>query len=307
MTEDAYAVRADVLKEKLYGMAWLYLGSQSLAVDAVDEAVYRGLRACGKLREERYFDTWLTRILINVCHAELRRHKREVAMDELPETAQEAAPAAAAKSGPRIVAITACPTGIAHTYMAAEALEKEGKELGIDQIGCVYVASVVEGGSASEAGIRKGDVILEIDGLKINDAATLQEQIARHRPNDKVKLSVKRGGDVKQFDVTLRNKAGKTELITRESVDVVEALGGKFADAGTKLCRELDIRGGVQVVGIKNGGILARARVREGFVITHINDTPVYSLSDMERMTEKIRSIDGIYPDGRSASYTLVE
>ncbi|WP_294472243.1 sigma-70 family RNA polymerase sigma factor [uncultured Intestinimonas sp.] len=89
MTEDAYAVRADVLKEKLYGMAWLYLGSQSLAVDAVDEAVYRGLRACGKLREERYFDTWLTRILINVCHAELRRNKREVAVAELPETAQE--------------------------------------------------------------------------------------------------------------------------------------------------------------------------------------------------------------------------
>ena len=89
MTEDAYAVRADALKEKLYGMAWLYLGSQSLAVDAVDEAVYRGLRSCGKLREERYFDTWLTRILINVCNAELRRRRREVAMAELPETAQE--------------------------------------------------------------------------------------------------------------------------------------------------------------------------------------------------------------------------
>ena len=197
--------------------------------------------------------------------------------------------------------------GIMFRPVDQDFLDTEGKELGIDQIGGVYVASVVEGGSASEAGIRKGDSMFEIDGLKINDAATLQEQIARHRPNDKVKLSVKRGGDVKQFDVTLRNKAGKTELITRESVDVVEALGGKLADAGTKLCRELDIRGGVQVVGIKNGGILARARVREGFVITHINDTPVYSLSDMERMTEKIRSIDGIYPDGRSASYTLVE
>ena len=89
MTQQDYAVRADALKEKLYGMAWLYLGSQSLAVDAVDEAVYRGLRSCGKLREERYFDTWLTRILINVCHAELRRHRREVAVAELPETAQE--------------------------------------------------------------------------------------------------------------------------------------------------------------------------------------------------------------------------
>ena len=142
-----------------------------------------------------------------------------------------------------------------------------------------------------------------------NDDAhrTLQEQIARHRPNDTVKLSVKRDGDVKQIEVTLRNKAGKTELMTKEDVDVVEALGGKFADAGTKLCRELEIKGGVQVVGIKADGILARARVKQGFVITHINDRPVYSFSDMQRMTEKVRSIDGVYPNGRSASYMLVE
>ncbi len=77
---------------------------------------------------------------------------------------------------------------------------------------------------------------------------------------------------------------------------MVEVLGGKFADAGAKLCRELDIKGGVQVVGIKADGILARARVKQGFVITHINDRPVYSLSDMERMTDKVRSIDGSYP-----------
>ena len=49
------------------------------------------------------------------------------------------------------------------------------------------------------------------------------------------------------------------------------------------------------------------ARVKQGFVITHINDRPVYSLSDMERMTDKVRSIDGIYPNGRAASYVLVE
>ena len=69
----------------------------------------------------------------------------------------------------------------------------------------------------------------------------------------------------------------------------------------------LDIRGGVQVVGIKADGILARARVKQGFVITHINDRPVYSVADMQRMDEKVRSIDGIYPNGRAASYTLVE
>ncbi len=197
--------------------------------------------------------------------------------------------------------------GIMFRLVDQDFLDSEGKELGIKELGGIYVASVVEGGSASEAGIRKGDIILSIDGVKVNDSATVQELIARRRPNDKVKISVKRDGDVKQIDVTLRNKAGKTELITKEDVDVVEALGGKFADAGTKLCRELDIRGGVQVVGVKSDGILARARVKQGFVITHINDRPVYAVSDLERMTEKVRSIDGIYPNGRSASYMLVE
>ena len=157
--------------------------------------------------------------------------------------------------------------GIRYGIVDQDFIDNMGEETGIKELGGAYVSSVVEGGSASEAGIRKGDVILDIDGVKINDNATLSEQIGRRRPNDKVKLSVKRDGKVKQIDVTLRNKAGKTELITKEDVDMVEVLGGKFADAGAKLCRELDIKGGVQVVGIKADGILARARVKQGFVI----------------------------------------
>ena len=197
--------------------------------------------------------------------------------------------------------------GILFRPVDQDFIDTEGKELGITEIGGVYVAGITEGGAASEAGIRKGDVILAIDGVKLDGSVSLQEQVARHRPNDKVRLSVKRDGHVKQIDVTLRNKAGKAELLTREDVDVVEALGGRFADAGSKLCRELDIRGGVQVVGLKADGLLSRARVKQGFVITHINDKPVYSVSEMQRLTEKIRSIDGIYPNGRSASYMFVE
>ena len=50
-----------------------------MALDAVDEAVYKGFCAYRKLRQEAYFDTWMTRILINACNAELRRRKRELA------------------------------------------------------------------------------------------------------------------------------------------------------------------------------------------------------------------------------------
>ena len=89
MTEQEYLDRAEALKGRLYRTAALYLGSPSAAVDAVDEAVYRGFRAYRKLRQPEFCETWLTRILINVCHNELRRRKRELAVETLPETAQE--------------------------------------------------------------------------------------------------------------------------------------------------------------------------------------------------------------------------
>ena len=113
--------------------------------------------------------------------------------------------------------------GISFRPVDQDFVDQMGKELGIDKIGGVYVGSVVDGGAASDAGIRKGDVILSIDGVALNDASTLQEQIGKHRPNDKVSLSVKRGDSVKQIEVTLRNKVGKAELLSRDDVDVMAA------------------------------------------------------------------------------------
>lgn len=89
MTEREYAQCAENLKRQLYRTALLYLGSEAMAVDAVDEAVYKGFLAYRKLRRAECFNTWMTRILINVCNTTLRRRKRECAAEELPETAAE--------------------------------------------------------------------------------------------------------------------------------------------------------------------------------------------------------------------------
>ena len=197
--------------------------------------------------------------------------------------------------------------GVSYRYIDQDFVDNMGEDTGIKEVGGAYVASVVEGGAASEAGLRKGDVITSIDGVAIDAPSKLGEQIGKHRPNDKVKISVKRGENVKHFEVTLRNKAGKAELLAADAVDVVKVLGGRFVDIDSKLCKKLDIRGGVQVAQVNSGGLLARARVREGFVITHINDRVVDSVSGLNTLTDKVRSIDGVYPDGRAASYVVVE
>ena len=87
MDQTEFATRTEALRDRLYRTAWLYLGSEADALEAVDEAVYQALRALGKLRQPEFFETWLTRILINECHRELRRRKRVAGEEALPDTA----------------------------------------------------------------------------------------------------------------------------------------------------------------------------------------------------------------------------
>ena len=89
MTNVEFAAHVEKIRLKLYKTALTYLASEALALDAVDEAVYKALCGKRKLRQKEYFDTWITRILINECHNELRRQKRYQPIDELPETAVE--------------------------------------------------------------------------------------------------------------------------------------------------------------------------------------------------------------------------
>lgn len=89
MNAEEFAVRAESIKQKLYKTAFMYMGDEHAAADALDEAVYKGLRGCKRLRQPEFFDTWITRILINTCCTELKRRKRQLSLEELPETAAE--------------------------------------------------------------------------------------------------------------------------------------------------------------------------------------------------------------------------
>ena len=89
MNNEEFAKRIEDMRGKLYKTAFLYLGNETLAIDALDEAVYKALCGYRKLRQPEYFDTWITRILINECYNEMRRQKRFKQVEELPETMEE--------------------------------------------------------------------------------------------------------------------------------------------------------------------------------------------------------------------------
>lgn len=87
MGREEFAQRVQAIRARLYRTAYLYLGNESDALEAVDEAVYQALRGLKKLRQPQYFETWLTRILINECKKELRRRRRFISGEELWEAA----------------------------------------------------------------------------------------------------------------------------------------------------------------------------------------------------------------------------
>ena len=110
--------------------------------------------------------------------------KKKVAAVAATAAAGAAAATAAAAKGPRVVAVTACPTGIAHTYMAAEALEKKGAEMGIP-------IKVETNGSGGAKNVLTAEEIAGADGVII--AADKNVEMARFDGKPLVKVPVADG------------------------------------------------------------------------------------------------------------------
>ncbi len=111
--------------------------------------------------------------------------------------------------------------------------------------------------------------------------------------------------------VTLRNTQGDT-TVTR-SGDVIE-LGCAFKPVSEETRRQLEISGGVQVTGLKEGKF-QKAGIKDGFIILDINNSRVTSADDVEKIYnaimrddsgyDKVMFITGIYPTGRKVYYAV--
>lgn len=191
--------------------------------------------------------------------------------------------------------------GIIIVDVTARLAEQEG----LDVVKGVYVAAVNENSAAEEAGIKTGDVITEIEGVKVDNVAELQEMVARNRPGDKVKVKFNRKGKVKEVDAVLRNTSGNTKLVTRSTSDDFE--GASFRDLTSREKRELEIPGGAKITDIREGK-WSLSGIKEGFVITAIDKVSVDNAEDVARILQNKAGgvlIEGIYDNGDQALYAM--
>lgn len=89
ISEKEYVTQVELCKKGLYRIAYSYMNDKTLALDVLDEAIYKGYINCNKLKNKDCFKTWLTRIVINECLQQLRKSKREVLLEDVPEKAVE--------------------------------------------------------------------------------------------------------------------------------------------------------------------------------------------------------------------------
>lgn len=172
-----------------------------------------------------------------------------------------------------------------------------------------YIVGLTKDGAADKAGIKPGDVIIEVDDEEIKSISDLQQVINSYRPGDKVEVIVKRNGKKKQFDVELRNMQGSTEIITGS--ETLEKLGAEFESLSRQEQQRLGINHGVKVVRLKEGA-LKEAGIKEGFIVAYIEGNEVNSADDIRNILQQMPSgarieVEGLYPGSNMVYVYQVE
>jgi serine protease Do len=165
--------------------------------------------------------------------------------------------------------------------------ENTARALDLDEPRGALVASVINGEPADRAGIRQGDVILAVNGVRMAGSQELTRAIAGFPPGEEVVLTVWRKGREKKMPVTLgkrelQKRAEKPEPGTDEPGDILgmslRPLAGDQGEAG-------DSRG-LAVTSVRDGSPADRAEIREGDLILQVNQLDVASIQDLKRAIE---------------------
>jgi serine protease Do len=193
-------------------------------------------------------------------------------------------------------------------YIGAELVDIDqqiGREMELNDWNGVLVRRIQEGGAADKAGIREKDIVIGIDGDRINSMGELEEIISYHSPGDRLEIALRRGNQIENKHITLTNAEGTTSILKRE-VYSSRSLGADF-EVVPKVERELlGIPQGVRIKKIR-GGLMRRLNIEEGFTITHINKVPVENPQKLADILSKIRGrvyIEGVNREGVKGYYS---
>lgn len=181
------------------------------------------------------------------------------------------------------------------------------KEKGLEGTNGIYIAEVVRDGAADRSGIKVGDVLLSINGVKVNSGPAVQEQISKYRPKDKVDIELLRNGKQISVSVVLQSKSGDDSKTDNTGNGVIKIFGAELKEAPKELLEKLSLKSGVEVLSVSEGKFRSTG-IKKGFVITYVNQNQVSKAADISAIIQSSRRsvlIEGVYPDGTVVYYGM--
>lgn len=191
------------------------------------------------------------------------------------------------------------------SYLTDNIPDSEKEKIGYKEGIGVYVREVAKDGAAANSGLKEGDYITKINGVKVVSGSEMVEQVAGYKPGDKITITYQRDGKEYNSTITLKNRSGSYSIVKSETL---ESLGGEFETLSAEKAKEYGFRGGVIVKRIKENGLIdQQTRMRDGFIIIKANGVTVNNVEELENALSKGTRIvfDGFYP-GYDGSYSYV-
>jgi len=171
------------------------------------------------------------------------------------------------------------------------------KELGLKKVEGVYITRITPGSGAADAGLRPGDVIIAIDGIRTPSLPEMQELVGRHRPGNVIKIQYIRSRKSYTAKVTLKNKRNTTAIVKAKEQEFLRQIGLEARDLSRTERRRLGING-VRVTSVYRGSLADKTNLRPEFVITKVNGKAVSSLDNFVEVLKTINgktTLEGIY------------
>ena len=166
----------------------------------------------------------------------------------------------------------------------------EGFGLG-DQQG-VIIQSIQDGSPAAKAGLRRNDVIVDMDGTPVTDLSKFRLRIADTPVGTKVKLGLLRDGKRLTADVTLTDRdltIASNQPQVKGDDETADDIGMTVRDMTASERTELKIDSGVRVTDVADGSEAEDKDIQPGDVIEEVNRVPVKNAADFKTQVAKVR------------------
>jgi len=158
------------------------------------------------------------------------------------------------------------------------------------------ISQVIKNSPAEDAGIEKQDVIIAVNGVKVDDSSNLKNLISSGRPHDKTKLTLIRDGHEKKLTVTLGIRPGEKELAEtyRYGEKLFDILGLRVETFENRDPKNLDYVNGVKIVEVKKDSPASDNNINRGDIITEMGKTSIKEKNEYDLELESYSKGDTI-------------